>query len=48
MESSLLISPKEQVDVMERIFGENSVYSKTTRNELRKVMLVEQSQTDKI
>lgn len=27
IESSLTISPKEQVEVMERIFGENSDYS---------------------
>lgn len=46
LESSLAISPKEQTEAMERIFGENSVYSETTRNKLRKVMLVEQSQTD--
>ena len=40
IESSLMVSPKEQVEVMERIFGENSVYSEETQNELKKVMLV--------
>lgn len=41
IESSLKISPKEQTEVMERIFGENSVYSEETRRELKQVMLVE-------
>lgn len=41
LESSLAISPKEQTEVMERIFGENSFYPETVRNELREVMLVE-------
>lgn len=41
IESSLKISPKEQTEVMERIFGENSVYSEETRKELKQVMLVE-------
>ena len=40
LESSLMISPKEQVEVMERIFGDNSDYSEETRNELKQVMLV--------
>lgn len=40
IESSLLISPKEQVEVMERIFGDNSVYSEETQSELKQVMLV--------
>lgn len=40
IESSLVISPKEQVEVMERIFGENSVYSQKTQKNLKKVMLV--------
>lgn len=39
IESSLLISPKEQVEVMERIFGDNSVYSEETQSELKQVML---------
>lgn len=47
IESSLLISPKEQVEVMERIFGDNSAYSEETQNALKQVMLVsEQEQTD--
>ncbi len=47
IEASLLISPKEQVEVMERIFGENSEYSEETQNELKQVMLVtEQERTD--
>lgn len=40
IESSLLISPKEQVEVMEHIFGENSAYSEETQSELKQVMLV--------
>ena len=47
LESSLMISPKEQVEVMERIFGDNSGYSEETQNALKQVMLVsEQEQTD--
>ncbi len=47
IESSLLISPKEQVEVMERIFGENTDYSHETRNQLKQVMLLpEQNNTD--
>ena len=47
LESSLLISPKEQVEVMERIFGENSAYSEKTLNALKQVMLVpDQERTD--
>lgn len=38
IESSLMISPREQVEVMERIFGSGSDYSEETRNELKKVM----------
>ena len=34
IESSLAISPKEQTEVMERIFGETSAYSERARNEL--------------
>lgn len=41
IESSLTISPREQTEVMERIFGESSAYSETTRNELKKVMLTD-------
>ena len=40
LESSLMISPKEQTEVMERIFGEHSEYSEETQNELKRVMLV--------
>ncbi|MBD5546987.1 MAG: class D beta-lactamase [Lachnospiraceae bacterium] len=40
IESSLLISPKEQVEVLERVFGEDAVYSEETQNELKQVMLV--------
>lgn len=47
IESSLMISPKEQVEVMECIFGENSDYSEETQNELKQVMLVpEQDRAD--
>ena len=45
--SSFLIYPKEQTEVMERVFGENSEYSEETQNELKQVMLVtEQDRTD--
>lgn len=40
IESSLLISPKEQVEVIERIFGDNTNYSEETRNQLKQVMLL--------
>ena len=40
LESSLGISPKEQTEVMERIFGEHSEYSEKTQTELKRVMLV--------
>ena len=40
IESSLRISPKEQTEIMERIFGGNSDYSEETRNQLKQVMLV--------
>ena len=47
IESSLMISPKEQVEVMERIFSSGSDYSEETQNELKKVMLLpEQDRTD--
>ena len=47
IESSLKISPKEQTEVMERIFGGQSEYSEETRNQLEQVMRIEeQSQTD--
>ena len=40
IESSLKISPREQVEVMERIFGEQS--SQSTRESLEQVMLAEE------
>lgn len=40
LEASLMLSPKEQTEVMERIFGGHSDYSEETRNELKQVMLV--------
>ncbi len=40
IESSLKLSPKEQTEVMERIFGNQSGYSKETLEELKNVMLV--------
>lgn len=47
IESSLMISPKEQAEVMERIFGDHSDYSKKTQDELKQVMLVsEQERSD--
>ena len=47
IESSLRISPKEQTEVMERIFGGNSDYSEETQNQLKQVMLVpEQERAD--
>ncbi len=40
LESSLSISPKEQTEVMERIFGTKSVYSEKTQEQLKQAMLV--------
>ena len=40
IESSLLISPKGQVEVMERIFGDDTDYSEETLDELKQVMLL--------
>lgn len=40
IESSLKISPKEQTEVMERIFGRDSEYSAETQQDLMDVMLV--------
>lgn len=40
IESSLLISPKEQVEVMERVFGDNTDYSEETLDQLKQVMLL--------
>lgn len=47
IESSLLISPKEQVEVLERIFGDNTNYLEETRNQLKQVMpLSEQNESN--
>ena len=47
IESSLKISPWEQTEVMERIFGTDSVYSQEALAELKQVMLVaEENHTD--
>lgn len=47
IESSLLISPKEQTEVMERIFGEHTEYSEETLDQLKQVMLLaEQNEAD--
>lgn len=40
IESSLKISPKEQAEIMERIFGDGSVYSQETQDSLKQVMLL--------
>lgn len=42
IESSLQISPREQTEVMERIFGNNADYAAETINRLKQVMLVEE------
>ena len=36
----MLISPKEQAEVMDRIFGENTDYSEETLDQLKQVMLI--------
>lgn len=47
IESSLLISPVEQTEVMDRIFREESLYSKETQDKLKEVMLYsDQQETD--
>lgn len=47
IESSLLISPKEQTEVMERIFGDHTEYSEETLEQLKQVMLLsEQNEAD--
>ena len=48
LESSLAISPKEQAEVMERIFGEASSYSEQARDYLKEVMLVEEQSDAKL
>ena len=40
IESSLLISPKRQVQLLESIFGDNTEYSEETLIQLKKVMLL--------
>ena len=46
IESSLLISPMEQAEVMERIFGEHTVCSEETHHQLEQVMrLADQEKT---
>lgn len=45
IESSLAVSPKEQTEVMERIFGGDSPYSEETIRALREVMLTYQGET---
>lgn len=44
VESSLKISPKEQTEVMERIFGDESAYTEETRNNLKNVMMLEEQE----
>lgn len=39
IESSLLISPKEQTEVMSRIFGDDTAYAEAARNQLKQAML---------
>lgn len=43
VESSLTISPREQVQVLNRIFGKDSVYQKPHVMELKKAMLIDQN-----
>lgn len=44
IESSLLISPKEQVNVMEIIFGDKTAYSEETLQQLKQVMLLQEEE----
>ncbi len=46
IESSLLISPKEQTEVIERIFGKHTIYSENTLNRLRQAMLVSEQENN--
>ena len=48
IESSLQISPKEQVQVLERIFGQNAAYSKQAQDALKQVMCVSTHQVQGI
>lgn len=41
IESSLKISPKEQVDVLENIFDKKSLYSETTQQTLKDMMFIQ-------
>lgn len=43
IESSLRISPQEQVEVLERIFGKDSPYSFNTISQLKNAMLIQES-----
>lgn len=44
IESSLLVSPKEQVEVMERIFGSGTSYLEETLHQLKQAMLLLEQQ----
>lgn len=46
IESSLLISPKEQVNVMEAIFGGQTAYSEETLRQLKQVMLLPEQEEE--
>ena len=48
IESSLQISPKEQVQVLERVFGQNAAYSKQAQDALKQVMCVSTHQVQGI
>lgn len=48
IESSLLISPKEQAEVMARIFGDNTDYSEETLDQLKQVMLLSKQDESEI
>lgn len=43
IESSLLISPKEQTEVLARIFGDNTVCSEEIQEQLKQVMLLSET-----
>lgn len=48
IESSLKISPMEQVQVMERIFGSDTVYKRESIEQLKQVMLVTDYETEQL
>lgn len=48
IESSLLISPREQVEVMERIFGDDTDYSEETLDQLKQVMLLSEQDEEAV